>query len=212
MNNQFSKSFATTILSFLFLLNISSCATLNESECKTANWEIIGLEDGSQGKHSSYIGEHRQACAEYNIAPDLNDYLKGHTAGLRQFCTEQNGYQQGVQGRKNNNLCPADLAGGFQRGYQKGYGVYRIESEINELRHNIDSHEHRLHEISDISTSKEEELVSRNTREHRRRELLNEIKELERESESIHIEIDHMRVSLLRLEQDYQRLIYRHRQ
>lgn len=211
MNFRFLKSVAITILSLVFLLNLSSCATLNESECKTANWEIIGLEDGSQGKHSSYIGEHRQACAEYNIAPDLNAYLKGHTAGLRQFCTEQNGYQQGLQGRKNNNLCPTELARGFQRGYQKGFRVYRMETEINNLRHSIESHEHRLHEISEIMVSKEEELINRNTREYRRRELLEEIKGLERESESVHIEIDHLRVSLIRLEEDYQRLIYRQR-
>jgi len=211
MNFQLVKSVAITVLSFIFLLNISSCATLSESECKTANWEIIGLEDGSRGKHSSYIGEHRQACADYNVAPDLNAYLKGHAAGLRQFCTEQNGYQQGLQGRKNNNLCPAELARGFQRGYQKGYRVYRMETEINNLRHSIDNHEHRLHEISEILVGKEEELINRNTREYRRRELLQEIKELGRESESIHNEIDHLRVSLIRLEEDYQRLNYRER-
>ena len=211
MNLRIIKSIAITFSSFFFLLQITSCATLNEAECKTANWEIIGLEDGSSGRHSSYIGEHRQACAEYNIAPDLKIYLKGHAAGLRQFCTEQNGYQQGIQGRKNNNLCPADLARGFQRGHQKGYQVYRMETEINNLRHSIDSHEHKLQEISEITASKEEELINRNTREYRRRELLKEIKELERESESIHIEVDHMRVSLIRLEEDYQRLIYRHR-
>lgn len=212
MNLRIIKSITTTAFSFLFLLHISSCATLNESECKTASWEIIGLEDGSNGRHSSYIGEHRQACADYGIAPDLKAYLKGHAAGLRQFCTEQNGYQQGLQGRKNNNLCPTDLVKGFQRGFQRGHQVYRMETEINNLRNSIDSHGHKLKEISEIAVIKEEELVNRNTREYRRRELLNEIKELERESESIHIEIDHLRVSLLRLEEDYQRLIYSQRQ
>lgn len=212
MTFRLAKSFLTIVLSILILLNITSCATLNESECKTANWEIIGLEDGSRGKSSSYIGEHRQACADYNIAPDLTAYLKGHATGLRQFCTEQNGYQQGLQGRTNNNLCPADLARGFQSGYQKGHQIYRMETEINKLRHSIDSHEHKLQELSEITISKEEELVSRSTQEYRRRELLKEIKELERESESIHIEIDHLRVSLIRLEEDYQRLIYSHRQ
>ncbi len=211
MNFRALKPLLSIVLSLLLLLNITSCATLNESECKTANWQIIGLEDGSRGKHSSHIGEHRQACAEYNVAPDLNAYLKGHAAGMRQFCTEQNGYQQGLQGRKNNNLCPADLSRGFQRGYQKGFEVYRMETEINNLRRSIDTHEHKMNELAELTLSKEEELVNRNTREYRRRQLLAEIKDLERESEAIHIEVDEMRVSLLRLEQDYQRLIYRER-
>jgi hypothetical protein len=211
MNVRSLKSVLCIILSLVFLLNITSCATLNESECKTANWEIIGLEDGSRGKHSSHIGEHRQACADYNIAPDLKAYLKGHATGMRQFCSEQNGYQQGLQGRKNNHLCPADLARVFQRSYQKGFQVYRMETDINNLRRSIDEHEHKLKEIAELTLSKEEELVNQNTREYRRRQLLTEIKNLERESEAIHIEIDEMRVSLLRLEQDYQRLIYRER-
>jgi uncharacterized protein DUF2799 len=201
------KILLSTAASLLILINIVSCASLNESECQTANWEVIGLEDGSQGRPTSYIGEHRRACAEYKIAPDLTAYLKGHAQGLRQFCTEQNGFQQGFQGRANSQQCPADLASGFQRGYQKGYQAFQINSEINRLRHGIDSDQARLADIDDIKRAKEEELVRNTTREYRRRELLEEIKELERETESLHARIENMRVGLLKLEDDYQRFM-----
>jgi len=208
MRFQLSKTILTIAFSVIFLINFSGCATMNKSECTTANWEIIGLEDGSAGRNTSYIGEHRQACSEHNVAPDLEQYMKGHAAGLRQFCTENNGYQQGAKGAQNNNICPANLAGAFQRGYKKGYRVYQMESQINQLRRSIDGHEYRLKEISEITASRESELINRNTPEYRRRELLSEIKELERESEATHIEIDEMRVALLRAEEDYQRLLY----
>jgi len=207
MNFKLSKIILSVAFSLVFLFNFTGCATMNKSECTTANWEIIGLEDGSAGRNTSYIGEHRQACAEHKVVPDLNQYMKGHAAGLRQFCTENNGYQQGAKGAQNNNVCPANLAVVFQRGYNKGYRVYKMESNINQLRRSIDGHEYRLKEISDITASKESELVNRNTPEYRRRELLSEIKELERESEATHIEIDQMRVALLRSEEDYQRFL-----
>jgi len=207
MTLKLSKFIGSAVLSLIFLLNFTGCATMNKSECTTANWEIIGLEDGSAGRNTSYIGEHRQSCAEHNVVPDLVQYKKGHAAGLRQFCTESNGYQQGARGAQNNNVCPPNLAGIFQRGYNKGFRIYKMESKVNQLRRSIDGHEYRLKEISDITAAKESELVNRNTPEYRRRELLSEIKELERESEATHIEIDQMRVALLRAEEDYQRLL-----
>ena len=195
----------------IFILNLTACATLNESECQTANWEIIGLEDGSAGKNTSYIGQHRKACADYKVAPDLKAYLKGHATGMRQFCTEKNGYQQGLQGRNNNNLCPADSASRFDRGFRQGHSVYLLRSEINQIKRQIGNHDHRLDDIASIKSTKEEAIISRNTREAQRRDLLVEIKDLERESESIRYELDHLRVDLIRLEEDYQRLLYTQR-
>lgn len=191
----------------ILLLQLSGCATLNESECKTANWEIIGLEDGSKGRPNSHIGEHRKACSEYTISPDLSAYLKGHGKGLKQYCTEQNGYQQGVSGKALSQVCSEDLAVDFSRGYQRGLVVYRAGAELRSLQSKVDSMYHRLDEIERVRTVYEEKLVHNNTSEYQRRKLLNEIKELERESESLLIEIDYLQPELKRLEQNYHRLI-----
>jgi len=180
---------------------------MNESECKVANWEIIGLEDGSKGRQTSYIGEHREACSGYAVAPDLNAYLKGHAEGLKQFCTESNGYQQGLNGYQNNHLCPADLARGFNRSYTDGYRVYQVRSEIGQLNRQIKSSHYRLKKIAETTKIKEEALIRGTTQEYRRRELLDEIKELERESESILIELDQMEAALARLELKYHRMM-----
>ena len=180
---------------------------MNASECKVANWEIIGLEDGSKGRQTSYIGEHRQACSGYAVTPDLNAYLKGHAEGLRQFCTESNGYQQGLNGYQNNQLCPADLASAFNRNYVDGYRIYQVRSEIGQLTRQIQSSHHRLNKISKTIKIKEEALVTDATQEYRRRELLDEIKELERESASMLIELDQMEARLVRLESKYHRMI-----
>ena len=72
---------------FLFILIVSGCATLNEEECLTANWQIIGLEDGSEGHLETYLGKHREACAKYGVTPDLEQYRIGHAEGVQSFCT-----------------------------------------------------------------------------------------------------------------------------
>lgn len=195
------------LFSIIILLSTSGCATLNESECKTANWEIIGLEDGSSGKPTSYIGQHREACSEYTVSPDLEAYLKGHNTGLTQFCTERNGYRQGMNGSSLNQVCTGTQAREFQRGHQRGIRIYQAGAVVRNLKNSIDSQYHRLDDIEEVKTLKEEELVRNGTSERRRRLLLDEIKELERETESIFIELDSMKSELLRREDDYQRLI-----
>ena len=127
------------------------------------------------------------------------------------YLNAKNGYQQGRRGQTNNRLCPDDMAAGFQRGHKKGRQIYLMEVELNQLRNRIESNIHQLDDIAELSKTKEQELINRNTREYRRRELLGEIKELERESESIHHETDEMRFALIRLEEDYQRLQFRNR-
>ncbi len=195
------------ILSLLFLIGFTGCATLNESECKTANWEIIGLEDGSQGRPTSYIGQHRQACAEYQVAPDLDAYLKGHTAGLRQFCTADKGYQQAVNGQANKQICPGDLAQDFNSGYAQGMKVFKLAAEVRKVRSEMYDHEKRLDEIKELNKIMEEELVGQNTTETRRRALLKDIKELERETEALHIELDDLSRILRRLENRHEALV-----
>ncbi|MBV1908510.1 MAG: DUF2799 domain-containing protein [Kangiellaceae bacterium] len=201
------KSISSHTLILFALIQMSGCATLNESECQSANWEIIGLEDGSKGRNTSYIGEHREACSEYRIAPDLTSYIKGHKQGLKQFCTQQNGYQQGVKGATNNQVCTGSSVRDFNRGHQDGLRIYRASKEILGLESEIDSRHHRLEDIEKQKRAMEEELVRNGTKEYRRRELLEEIKSLERESEATYIEIDNMRISLARLKDIYQRMI-----
>lgn len=209
MKNNTIQSLLTSFSALLFLITLSSCATLNESECISADWEIIGLEDGSLGRATSYIGQHRQACASYNVTPNLQAYLRGHEKGTRNFCTTQNGFQQGLQGRTNNNTCPADLVRGFDQEYQRGLRIYTMGMEVSRLEQEISIHEVRLAEIETLTRAKEEELVSNRTSSNRRRNLLDEIKGLERESEATHIEVENLRVAWIRLNDDYQRLYQR---
>ena len=86
---------------------------MNESECATADWRMIGLEDGMAGKTTAQIGEHRRACAKHNITPNLDMYTAGHQQGVKTFCLEANGFKFGHSGGSYNGICPDHLAQNF---------------------------------------------------------------------------------------------------
>ena len=81
------------------------CATLSQSECEEADWQIIGLEDGSAGRPVSYIGRHRKSCADYGVKPNMKQYQRGHADGVRIFCTPRKGYQLATSGRGHDDVC-----------------------------------------------------------------------------------------------------------
>ena len=209
MKKSFFFSISNIVLGSFILIQLTACATMNESECRVADWEMIGLEDGSKGRQTSYIGQHRKACSGYQITPDLDAYLRGHAQGLRQFCTEANGYAQGVRGYENNQLCTANWAKGFNKGYRDGFKVFKVKSDIYQVSDQINSLRNRLESNSQLIRTKEEQIINNATSPQRKRELLDQIKDLTAESEAIYREIEHLEIQLARLESQYQRLINR---
>lgn len=101
-----------------------STATLTKDECRTVDWRTVGYEDGVAGRSGERIGQHRKACAEYGIAPDLEAYRAGRADGLREFCQPHNGYRAGVNGTPYYDSCPPDLAPAFVEAYDSGRQLY----------------------------------------------------------------------------------------
>ena len=126
------------LLRFFYCLSVfmlvTGCATMDKSECRNADWKIVGLEDGAAGRQLSYVGNHRRACAEYGVKPDLDAYRDGHAAGARQFCTPANGFRQGRGGHAYVGICPADLESGFLDAHAAGRQLHDLSSEIDRLQ------------------------------------------------------------------------------
>jgi len=76
--NKSPKSFRDIFLICLCLGFTTGCSTLSQEECLVADWQLIGREDGAVGRDASYIGNHRKACADYGIVPDLQEYQHGY--------------------------------------------------------------------------------------------------------------------------------------
>jgi hypothetical protein len=130
-------------LCILIMFGVSNCATMNKSECRQADWQIIGLEDGSKGRAISYIGNRREACAEHGVKPDLAQYNIGREAGLRQYCTHRNGFSRGRSGYSYNDACQGEQRGAYREGYDRGRELYGL---LASLKKEIDYMHKDLHE------------------------------------------------------------------
>jgi hypothetical protein len=117
---------------------LSTCATLDEEECLTADWSQLGQADGAAGQPSSHIERHREACAKHGLPVNDQQWHAGWQIGIRLYCTPQNGLQVGRDGRSYANSCPADMAAEFSHAYQVGQRVFEARRELNEARSKLD--------------------------------------------------------------------------
>lgn len=121
------------------LAALASCATLNEDQCRTADWSRLGQEDGMAGRAWSHVEQHRNACARHGLPVDEQRWSAGWEQGIRAFCTPENGLIHGREGRHYANSCPADLKPGFEAAYSVAKALHDARSSRDALQRELDS-------------------------------------------------------------------------
>lgn len=124
----------TSALSLLALLALPSCAALSKKECLSMNWGDGGYTDGVEGKNFDTFNTFSEVCHNHGITADRQRYLKGREAGLKVFCTNENGLKYGRNGQIYHNVCPKQLEGPFLKGYKAGKLQYEFDKRKQELR------------------------------------------------------------------------------
>ena len=179
-------------------LVVGGCATtLNESECRVADWRTIGYEDGARGASAARIGEHREACAEHGIVPDLAAYRQGRDEGLRQYCRAQNGLRLGERGTAYAGVCPADLEPEFQAAYEAGKRLHDAFSRVRYTKSRIRNKELQLDQVKRARQARQVALVSPGVTPAQRAELLAETLEAARDQGAIEKEIEKLKMELV---------------
>lgn len=110
---------------------------MNRNQCLNADWYAIGLEDGARGRAVERLGDHRRACAEYNVAPDPARYVAGRNEGLKTFCTYERGFSEGRAGNQYAAACPAPAATPFLAGYNRGRELHDLHQRLDEVQREI---------------------------------------------------------------------------
>jgi hypothetical protein len=126
------------------LLVLAGCATMNENECRTADWYQIGLRDGRDGEPASHLEAHRRACAEYGIQPRNQRYLDGRDQGLAEYCKLGNAFRTGLNGQQYQGVCPAPADLDFLRYNMAAYTVYRLRNDVSQAQSALETKEYRL--------------------------------------------------------------------
>jgi hypothetical protein len=190
-------------LSVLLLIN---CASLNKQECLNADWQSIGFEDGSRGYSSTRIGNHRKACAKFNVKPDFDLYQQGYSQGARQFCQPRNGYNLGLRGASYGVICPDDLQDRFVMAYREGKEIYRVKSTLNAYQKNLD----HLLEVMDANRDEkadlEHQLITGKLSKPQRIAIIKRMRELEKEKDEVSHKIDEHEYQVAQLRENLRML------
>ncbi|NNE63318.1 MAG: DUF2799 domain-containing protein [Gammaproteobacteria bacterium] len=182
---------------------VSGCATLNKSECRKADWQMIGLEDGAKGHPLTYIGKHRKACAEHGVKPDLDQYRVGHQAELARFCTPDNGFKQGRAGRGYNNVCPVELEGQFLAGYDTGRELHELKSDIDQMHRDARTAKAEKTQLDEKLQNIETMLVSGVMSASDRQVLLDEFKSMQTRHATLQVHITDLELGAARMQGEY---------
>ena len=158
-----TSSTVRTVLLPTLLLMAGCSATMSKEECRTVDWRTIGYEDGVAGRPGDRIGDHRRACAEYGVAPELAAYTAGREAGLREFCQAHNGYRVGASGQAYTGACPADLAPAFEKAYDVGRELYVRGRRVSDTEEGISWREREIRRLEDSLTREAVVLVADNS-------------------------------------------------
>ncbi|MBV1879120.1 MAG: DUF2799 domain-containing protein [Pseudomonadales bacterium] len=131
---------------------------MNESECSNANWQLIGKQDGVNGKLKSNAIKHEKACSEYGISINNEEYNSGHDEGLVQYCTDSSGFILGERGKAYNGVCANNLEQVFLVGYVIGKKFYHAQRKVNEVKSELRSIDKKAEkyaeEIDELSAKK----------------------------------------------------------
>jgi hypothetical protein len=143
-----------TIVLAAAALALSGCATgpiMDVAQCQVADWRQLGYQDAAGGVDASRFAARDQACMTAGYPGKSELYMAGHAEGLRVFCTPQNAFRTGLDGRSYGGQCPPDLDPQFRTAYRDGREIYdatsalrAVESALNSLRSDRENIERKI--------------------------------------------------------------------
>ncbi len=65
------------------VMGLSACSTMTTTQCRQADWRVLGWLDGQNGELPSNLLTYQQHCAGHGVNPDRYAYIEGWHAGRR---------------------------------------------------------------------------------------------------------------------------------
>src|SRR3546814_10687305 len=96
------RALAAIVIAGLALLQ-AGCATMNQDECLSGDWELVGYQDGTNGYPPSCMDKHAKACAAYGVRPDAATYMAARERGLFAYCTPPRGFREGRRSEEHTS-------------------------------------------------------------------------------------------------------------
>lgn len=187
----------------LCLTALASCATMNKSECLTADWYSIGYEDGIDGQPQTKLSRYRQDCADHGVTPKLDAYRNGHFEGSKQFCTRENGFQYGHKGHEYQRSCPSSIERDFLIGYRDGRHLYAVGEQVAQYQRQLERTYQRISELQEQIQRKSDDMIADGLTRDDRLAIRDEIASLQESLAQLESDIPFIQDDLEIAEQNY---------
>ncbi|MFT5484887.1 MAG: hypothetical protein ACI9GW_003556 [Halieaceae bacterium] len=176
---------------------------MSEDECRVADWVAVGYEDGTRGVAADHMSEHRSACADYGIAPDMEAWLQGRERGLTEYCRPGKGFEQGRVNGEYRGVCRGAAEVAFLAGYADGQVIGDFERAISTRQSELYRAESDLEDLDKWyrrAGDVESTLVDSSVSEEERRELLRDIRAYERDRADLVSDIRELELQVVALQ------------
>ncbi len=90
---------------------LGGCETMSAPQCRVADWQRVGFQDGASGSLESRLADHAESCAQAGVVPDALAYRRGWDEGIVQFCTARVGWREGTLGHSGREAACRGQAG-----------------------------------------------------------------------------------------------------
>ena len=113
---------------------VLSCTTITKNDCDLTDWKAYGARDAADGEILYWYKKREAECKEHGVAPNKAEYLEGYNAGLKKYCTFENGRVLGTRDEDLKDVCPPDLVQAFTEGWRKGQIEFQEAKRLEELK------------------------------------------------------------------------------
>lgn len=180
---------------------------MDAQDCQTANWEMLGMKDGENGKLLSRFGQYSQQCNAFGINANRQMYEKGRAAGLKTFCTQDKGFNEGRRKNENNNVCPSRLQEDFNTGFNIGLKYAAIDSEISYIESEIWTLKESIQDKKRTLDKQEAQLEQQEDVVAATKAYLKDFKRGQKQIAKWQRQIEHLKQDLAVMEYRYQKLV-----
>ena len=131
------------LLPLTLITLLSGCASMSPEECKTADWYNVGYQNGLNGNAPSIINSYTEDCNEAGVTPNRAQWKEGFDKGTIIYCSPDNGYTLGSEGREYYGVCSnKQFLENYQLGrqeYQRQQRIQQIDTEISVIDNQLDN-------------------------------------------------------------------------
>lgn len=118
------------------IVMLNGCAIMSKNDCLSANWGLIGQNDG-YNCNGSFMQKRAQACIKHNTVLDITAYTNGYKKGLRNFCNPQTIFDYALQGKVNYQSCPMEIQNNLRPYYKVANNFYVANKNLKSIEDTI---------------------------------------------------------------------------